>query len=269
MLDPKQRFSQRVENYVKYRPGYPAALIQLLVAECDLTPQSIIADIGSGTGLLARLFLANGNPVFGVEPNPEMRDAGEAFLRTYPHFTSIAASAEATTLPAASVDFITAGQAFHWFESQAALAEFKRILRPHGWVVLVWNERQAGGDDTPFLVAYEQLLQTYGTDYINVDHRRFGPDELSRLFGAEPRRATFANRQDFDFEGVKGRLLSSSYAPLPGHPHFAPMLAELGAIFDAYQQEGQVAFLYTTEVYLWPSGARAPMNRAPSLHGLP
>lgn len=252
MLDPKQRFSQRVENYVKYRPGYPAAIIQWLAIKCNLTAQSVIADIGSGTGLLAHLFLENGNPVFGVEPNREMREAGEAFLRSFARFTSVAAAAEATTLPAASVDFVTAGQAFHWFEPQAAVAEFRRILRPHGWVVLVWNERQAGGKDTPFLVAYEQLLQTYGTDYATVDHRRFGPDELSRLFGADPQRATFDNRQDFDFEGVKGRLLSSSYAPLAGHPHFEPMLAGLAAIFDAHQENGRVAFLYTTEVYLWP-----------------
>lgn len=253
MLDPKQRFSQRVENYVKYRPGYPEAIVHLLTAECGLTPQSVVADIGSGTGLLARLFLDNGNPVFGVEPNQEMREVGDAFLAGYARFTSIAATAEATTLPAVSVDFVTVGQAFHWFDAHAALAEFRRILRPRGWVALVWNERQAGGDDMPFLVAYERLLQTYGTDYTSVDHRRFGLEELSHLFGAAPRRATFDYRQNFDFEGVRGRLLSSSYAPLAGHPHFVPMLAELRAIFDAYQQGGQVAFPYNTEVYLWSS----------------
>ncbi len=254
MQDPKQRFSQRVENYVKYRPGYPAAILPLLASECGLTPQSIIADIGSGTGLLARLFLENGNTVFGVEPNPEMRAAGEAFLAAYPRFVSVAAAAEATTLPEASVDFVTAGQAFHWFDAPAALAEFRRILRPQGWVILVWNERLSD-DSVPFLAAYERLLRTYGTDYTAVDHRRYGPAELTRFFGAAPRRATFANRQDFDFVGLRGRLLSSSYVPLPGHPRYEPMLAELEAIFDTYQENGRVTFLYTTEVLIWAISA--------------
>src|SRR5438876_6048912 len=139
MPDPTQRFSNRVENYVRYRPGYPKEVLTLLKAECGLKADSIIADIGSGTGILAELFLASGNRVFGVEPNREMREAGERLLQAYPRFTSIAGTAEATTLPNQSVDFITAGQAFHWFDRAQCLREFERILRPGGWVVLVWN----------------------------------------------------------------------------------------------------------------------------------
>ena len=247
MVNPTERFSNRVENYLKYRPGYPPAIIELLAAECQLTPASVIADIGSGTGLLAQLFLANGNPVFGIEPNQEMRSAAEALLKAYPNFTSVAATAEATTLPDRSVDFVTAGQSFHWFKTEQAYAEFVRILKAGGWVMLVWNERQL--DTTPFLRAYEQLLQHYATDYENVRHENVGDDKLKRFFGETLREKIFANSQNFDFEGVKGRLLSSSYAPLAGQPNHEAMLDELKAIFEAYQVGGRIEFKYSTHLY--------------------
>ncbi len=248
MLDSTQRFSSRVENYVKYRPSYPAAILDLLRAECGLTPDSVIADIGSGTGLLARLFLENGYRVFGVEPNLEMREAGERLLAHYPHFTSVAATAEETTLPDHSVDFVTAGQAFHWFDRARAPVEFVRILRPHGHVVLVWNERRI--TTVPFQIAYEQLLRTYGTDYAEVSQHSLGLDDFRRIFQNDSFQVrTFDNVQVFDFEGLQGRLLSASYAPEAGHPNHAPMLRELRAIFDAYQVDGKVTFEYGTEVY--------------------
>lgn len=208
----------------------------------------MIADIGSGTGILTELFLQNGNPVLAVEPNPEMRRAGERLLQHYPHVHSIQGTAEATTLTEASVDVVTAGQAFHWFDHQKAKAEFLRILRPKGWVVLVWNERQT--ITTPFLVAYEQLLQAYATDYEEVNHTHINRSVVSNFF--EPRdftEKTFANRQDFDFEGVKGRLLSSSYTPEKGHPNHEPMLAELSKIFQTHHVNGQVGFEYRTVMY--------------------
>src|SRR6266581_6258084 len=135
MNDPTQRFSNRVENYLRYRPRYPAEILEVLRAECGLQATSLIADVGSGTGFLAELFLSNGNQVFGIEPNPEMREAGEQLLRSYPKFTAVAATAEITTLPEASVDFVTAGQAFHWFDRERCRDEFRRILRPASWVV--------------------------------------------------------------------------------------------------------------------------------------
>src|SRR5213595_654680 len=133
MSDPTKRFSNRVENYIKYRPGYPDAVIDLLTEECRLTQQSIIADIGSGTGILSELFLKNGNSVFAIEPNAAMRRTAEDLLRKHPKFTSIDAAAEATTLDIASVDFVTAAQAFHWFDRKNARKEFARILKPEGW----------------------------------------------------------------------------------------------------------------------------------------
>lgn len=245
-LNPKQRFSNRVENYVRYRPGYPAEIIALLRGECGLTKDSVIADIGSGTGKLAEIFLNAGCQVFGVEPNKEMREAGERM--NHPDFTSINASAEETTLPARSVDFVTAGQAFHWFDRDRCRHEFQRILKPDGWLVIIWNDRR--DDTTAFLVAYELLLEKFGTDYAQAHHRRADKPEVIRaFFGIEPRFKNFHNIQHFDFEGLKGRLLSSSYAPVSGQPKYEEMLVELKRIFDRHQQNGMVAFEYDTHVY--------------------
>jgi SAM-dependent methyltransferase len=169
-------------------------------------------------------------------------------LKSYPRFHSIAAQAEATGLPDHSVDFITAGQAFHWFDREKARAEFARILKPRGWVALIWNERIT--TTTPFLVAFEQLLKDYSTDYEQVDHRRIDDDVIRDFFGSDQfRLKQFNNIQVFDYGGVKGRLLSSSYAPEEGHPNFEPMLAELEGIFQAYQNEGRVIFEYVTQMY--------------------
>ena len=248
MLDPTERFSSRVENYVKYRPGYPKAILALLRRDCGLTPGSVVADIGSGTGLSSKLFLPNGNRVYGVEPNPEMRAAGERQLAKHTRFVSVAAAAEATTLPDAGADFVVAGQAFHWFDIPGTRAEFTRILKPDGWVVLMWNERHVS--DTIFLRNFERILKTYCPEYAEVDHRRVDARTLHKFFGRQGFQfAHFDNAQQFDFEGLQGRLLSSSYAPEPGHPNHAPMLAELRRVFDAYQSRGQIAFLYDTKVY--------------------
>ncbi len=246
-MNPTQRFSDRVENYIRYRPGYPPAILDTLRAECHLTPASIIADVGSGTGILAELFLRNGNTVYGIEPNAPMREAGERLLVSYPNFHSIPAQAEATTLPDNSVDFVTAGQAFHWFDRERCLQEFKRILQPGGWVVLVWNERLT--DVSPFARDYEQMLHTHGTDYAQVNHVQISDEGLEEFYKCDFSRRTFDNVQVFDFEGLRGRLLSSSYAPTAGQPGHTPMLEALRVLFDSHQQSGKVAFDYATNLY--------------------
>jgi SAM-dependent methyltransferase len=241
------RFSDRVENYVRYRPGYPPEILPVLSAECGLTRDHVIADIASGTGIWTRSLLENGNPVYAVEPNVDMRQAGERLLADFRRFTSVAGSAEATTLPDASVDFVTAAQAAHWFDRPRTRREFLRILKPQGWLVLLWNERLT--NSTPFLRAYEQLLLDYGTDYADVRHERT-TDAVNEFFDPAPyRERTFPMRQEFDYAGLEGRLLSSSYAPGPEHPKHAPMLQELKTIFNAHVAGGQVAFDYTTRVY--------------------
>src|SRR5579863_7022030 len=245
--DATQRFSSRVENYVRYRPGYPPAVLELLKNECGLTPDSLIADIASGTGVFTRMLLKNGNRVFGVEPNDEMRRAGERLLENYARFTSIAGTAEATTLPDRSVDIVTAAQAAHWFDREKARREFLRILKPGGWTVLVWNERCT--DATPFLRDYEQLLLTYGTDYQEVRHERT-TDEIASFFAPSPfQSAVLEMRQNCDYDALEGRLLSSSYIPSSDHPAYQPMLQHLRRIFDAHQMNGQVVLAYATRVY--------------------
>ncbi|HEV2436070.1 MAG TPA: class I SAM-dependent methyltransferase [Verrucomicrobiae bacterium] len=247
MIDSTQRFSSRVENYIKYRPGYPADVLELLRQKCGLTGNSVVADIGSGTGILTELCLRNGNPVFGVEPNRDMREAAERLLVKYANFTSVAGTAEATTLQDRSVDFITASQAFHWFDREQARREFLRILKPGGWAVLIWNERIMA---SPFAKAYEHLLRTYGTDYEEVNHKHTDAKMIGPFFGVNGcEQAGFPNRQIFDREGLKGRLLSSSYAPEPGHPGHVPMLEALNALFSEYQTDGNVVFEYDTLVY--------------------
>jgi len=248
MIDPTLRFASRVENYIKFRPGYPTGILETFAKECGLTPKSVVADIGSGTGILSELFLQNGNRVFGVEPNREMREAGEQLLGKYSDFTSINGTAEETALADCSVDFVVAGQAFHWFDREPTRKEFARILKPNGWVGLVWNERLT--DTSPFLRAYENLLQQYGVDYAAVDHRNIDADAIKTFFAPQPfTLKTFENRQVFDYAGLKGRLLSSSYTPEPGHPNHQPMLDALRAIFDKHQIYGKVSFDYVTLLY--------------------
>ena len=246
--DAKQRFSNRAEDYAKYRPGYPRQILGLMTRWCHFSAEDAIADIGSGTGLLSQLFLENGNRVLGVEPNAEMREAGEEFLRRYPKFTSVAGSAEATTLPDDEVDFVTAGQAFHWFDVEPTRREFQRILKTGGRVVIIWNERLL--DTTPFLRDYEALLHQYGTDYARVNESYPRNEQMLAFFARnEFTSHTLPNFQEFDFEGLSGRLRSSSYAPTPDNLRFKPMMEKLRGIFDAHQVNGKVRMEYSTRVY--------------------
>jgi len=242
-----QRFSSRVDNYVLYRPGYPPEVLETLQRDCGLTSSSVVADVGSGTGLLTKVFLDNGNSVFAVEPNQDMREAGERSLGGYPRFTSVDGTAEATTLPSHTVDLVTAGQAAHWFDLAQARAEFARILKPNGWAVLVWNERKTAS--TPFLVEYENLLVACGTDYSQVRHERTTERIGSFFDPASYQSKTFQYRQTFDYASLQGRLLSSSYTPLPSDSRYAPMLSELRRLFDTHQSGGHIAFEYETRMY--------------------
>ncbi len=250
MTDSTRRFSNRVDDYVRYRPSYPPEIVDLLAEQCGLTPDWTIADIGSGPGNLTRLFLDHGNAVVGVEPNREMREAGERLLTGYPRFTSVDGTAEATGLAAASVDLVTAGQAFHWFDAERARQEFIRVLRPPRWVALIWNERRVGS--APFLADYEALLLRFGTDYSAVRHQDTAGDaHIATFFGPGGYRlTTLDNRQAFDLAALRGRVRSSSYAPLPGQPGFAELDAGLGTIFAEHQRDGLISFDYDTRLYL-------------------
>jgi SAM-dependent methyltransferase len=247
VLDPTKRFSKRVENYLKYRPGYPQEIIPLLERECGLTAESVVADLGSGTGLLTELFLKHGNRVYGVEPNLEMRRAGERVLEKYPNFTSIDARAEETTLPDHSIDLVVAGQAFHWFDRAAAKAEFKRILRAGAWVTLIWNGFRL--ETSELVRGYQQIVLRHGTDYKEVKREIDGMEVASFFPPGRCHKACFSFKQVFDFEGLKGRLMSASYAPQPADSSFEPMMKDLRDLFESTATNGTVDFDYETEVY--------------------
>lgn len=246
--NPTQRFSNRVENYIKYRPHYPQALWEFFRNTLHLIERSVITEVGSGTGILTDPLLQAGATVYAIEPNREMREAAERLLSDRTGFISIDGTAEHTNLSDKSVDMVVAAQAFHWFDREPTKAEFRRIIRPGGLVVLIWNDRRT--DTTPFLREYEGLLLELATDYKEVNHKNIDDAALQEFFApASYSTAAFDNVQYFDYEGLAGRLLSSSYAPLPGHPNYELMMTNLQDIFNRYAHAGRVAFEYDTRVY--------------------
>jgi SAM-dependent methyltransferase len=247
MSAPTERFSSRAEHYARYRPTYPAGAIALLRERCGLKAGAAVADLGSGTGILTELLLESGAEVFAVEPNGPMRAAAEAQLRRYPNFHSIAGSAEATTLAPSSVDLLVAGQAFHWFDPQRARTEALRVLRPNASAALLWNERPK--EATPFLADYEALLLRHAAEYARITASRADPATMRLFLGEAMELATFPNEQVLDFEGLRGRLMSSSYAPEPGHPRYEPMMAGLREVFARHQREGRIVMPYSTLLY--------------------
>ena len=248
MTDPTARFTARVADYAAYRPSYPPEVIGVLAREGVLRPSDVVADVGSGTGILTALLLANGNTVHAVEPNAAMASEATARLSGNPRFHAVAGRAEATGLPDASCDVVTAAQAFHWFDIDPTRRELQRILRPGGAVVLVWNVRRI--DSTPFLREYEELLLRFAIDYKKISAGWADEQAIGRFFAPLPFEVRgLEYRQAFGFDGLRGRLLSSSYAPPAGHPQHEPMLAELRRLFDRHQRDGQVAFDYDTHVY--------------------
>ena len=247
MSNTVTRFSNRVANYVKYRPGYPSETLELFKSEMGLTRDSILADVGSGTGLSAKLFLENGNTVYGVEPNAAMREAAEEYLKEFSNFISHDGSAEETKLEADSVDFVIAAQAFHWFDPESTRTEFQRILRPGGYIALLWNERQL--DTTEFLREYEKLLLEYATDYEKVRHENIDQEKLGDFFETGYEQATFANEQSFDLDGLRGRVLSSSYMPAEDHPSFPALEKELRGLFAKHSENDRIKVFYDTNIY--------------------
>jgi ubiquinone/menaquinone biosynthesis C-methylase UbiE len=246
-MNTVERFSDRVENYVKYRPDYPPQVLELFRSEMDLHENSIVADIGAGTGISSKIFLENGNTVFGVEPNRAMRAAATEFLKDYTNFRIVDGTAENTNLPDDSIDFVVAAQAFHWFDTGATLPEFTRILRDKGFIALIWNERQL--DTTEFLREYEKLLIEFGNDYESVRHDNLDEKIFADFFQKEFRRKTFQNAQIEGLEGLKGRIQSSSYMPSETDDRFAPMNREIERIFAKHAENGKIQILYSTNVF--------------------
>ena len=247
-LPSTARFSDRVDDYVRYRPDYPAALLDWLQREQGVDSSWRVADIGAGTGISSKLFLDAGYRVTAVEPNAPMRAAAERWLKAYAGFDAVDGGADATGLPDASVDLVTVAQAFHWFDEDAARREFARILRPRGLAAIWWNSRRLNG--TRFLEGYEALLLAYGTDYTSVAERYADDARMRAWFGTGFRgSARFEHAQQLDFEALRGRLMSSSYAPKAGDPRHEPMLRALRELFDSCAENGTVSFDYDTRIF--------------------
>jgi SAM-dependent methyltransferase len=250
MLDSRERFSERVEDYVRFRPGYPPELVSALLQDLG-DPWSLhAADIGSGTGIFTRLLLERGVAVIAVEPNAGMRRAAEDALQSCEKFTSIAGSAEDSGLADASLDLLTAAQAFHWFRNSRAHAEFARILRPGGRLALIWNRRRVA---EPFQRAYEALLREFAPEYTEVNHLALGDDEIGAFF--EPGKmtlSTFDNRQQLDFQSLLGRLRSSSYCPAEKSGAYRELKSALEKLFARHAVDGRVRFVYDSHLYRGP-----------------
>ena len=246
MKDTTKRFSDRVENYIKYRPTYPKELIDYLFEVVEFKEDSTVADIGSGTGIFTKLLIDKVETIYAVEPNNEMRTAAIRLLGKFSNCFSIHGTAEETTLENNSIDFITSAQAFHWFNIPKAKLEFNRILKPGGKLILIWNSRI---NNTEFLKVYEEALKTYATDYNEVNHQNLNDNDFQKCFSSNYTKAVFDNYQEFNFEGVMGRLLSSSYAPEEGTENFLELEKVLFKAFENFSIENTVRFNYKTEVY--------------------
>lgn len=246
MTDNTQRFSERVADYIKYRPHYPERLVQILEETIKLDPAKIIADIGAGTGISSLPFLQKGYMVMGVEPNKEMREAAEQSLSHFSNFKSVDGTAEKTNLQDNSVDLIFCGQAFHWFNQQKSKLEFNRILRQGGNIVLVWNERSI---KSALQQAYEQILNDHIEEYKAVHHRNIDEKLIAAFFAPKALHCiSLPNNQILDFTGLVGRLRSSSYCPKTG-PQYDALMKAIKLLFDKYQNDGTIAFEYETKVY--------------------
>lgn len=247
-IDPLTRFSDRAENYARHRPGYPAALYAYLRREAALPPGAPIADVGSGTGLLSKLFLEQGHPVIGIEPNQAMRLAGERYLAGFSGFRSLDGRAEALPLEDASVDLLVAGQAFHWFDATPFRREAQRVLRPDGHAALIWNRRDT---EDPFVKDYNQLLEELAVDYRNADPE-YRLEGLAQFLGPEAKSVTFPNPLSYNLPALRGLALSQSYVPLPDHPNHAPFFERLEAIFYAHHRAGAVTLPLVTHLHHAP-----------------
>lgn len=246
-MDSTKRFSNRVEDYVKYRPHYPREIIGFLEEEYDLDNTKLIADIGAGTGISSIPFLQAGYNVKAVEPNKEMLGKAIEVLGNFPAFTPVEGTAENTGLPKHSVDAIIAGQAFHWFNREKCKTEFRRILKKKGVLVLIWNERLI---ETPFEKEYDALILRHAIDYVKVDHRNIQDQDIALFFDPAPMKLTlFPNKQVFDYDGLKGRLLSSSYMPAKDDAGHDQMLEDLERLFERYKENELIVINYATKVY--------------------
>ena len=240
MNENKEKFSGRVKEYAQYRARYSAQIIATLETQCGLRKEDVIADIGAGTGMLAELFLEHGNSVIAVEPNAEMLAECAAMQERYPALRTVRAAAEETTLADASVDFVVVGRAFHWFDAERARAEFTRVLRPGGWLVLASVGRRRE-DTTAVGQAYREVLQRITPEYGEIIKRFDIYDNAEQFFaGSAVLRECFESEELMTLEMLIGQTQSISFAPLEGQPGHAAMVEMLTEFFAQYAVDGVV-----------------------------
>jgi len=245
--DFTRRFTGRAFFYSTSRPSYPGRILDILRTEIGFDQTYVVADIGSGTGLLSELFLTNGNRVPGVEPNDDMRNFAENILVKFPRFLSVRGTAEHTSLEGASIDLVSVGQALHWFDCEVSSREFARILKTNGHVCIVYNDRN---NQDPFMREYDQIVSRYARDRANVPN--IDDAYLSGFFRkGKYSKFSLPNEQLLDFEGLLGRMTSASYMPNPSdEEQFALLRKDVARIFKTYEKRGKVRMLYDTAVFL-------------------
>lgn len=246
MSDNTKRFSDRVTDYIKYRPNYPKEIVDILEQVMKLNKTKKIADIGSGTGISSIPFLKRNYTVIGVEPNREMKAAAEQILSDFKNFKSVEGTAENTNIAGKSVDLIFSGQAFHWFDMEKSKIEFNRILKDNGNLVLVWNSRSS---KSSFQKEYEKALFDNIEEYKLVNHRNINESEISNFFFPKTmNKICLDNKQILDLQGLKGRLLSSSYCPKSGE-YYNKLMKKIEQIFEKYQVNNEIEFEYETQIF--------------------
>jgi ubiquinone/menaquinone biosynthesis C-methylase UbiE len=246
MKDNTKRFSDRVDNYQRFRPSYKDETIDYIFDNFGLSKKSVLADIGSGTGIFTEKILQKCKKVYAVEPNTEMRTAAEKRLSINKSFQSINGTSENTTLDNESIDAITVAQAFHWFNIEDTKKEFKRILKKDTFVFLIWNNRVT---NTPFLKEYEEILVNKIPEYTEVNHNNITEDIIKTFLIRDYSKVIFRNNQIFDLEGVFGRLSSSSYTPKQDTKEYEIIKEAIINAFNKYSTDGVISFNYNTEIY--------------------
>ena len=243
-----ERFSDRVANYIKYRPSYPQVVVDTIISECHPGKMHTVADIGSGTGIFSKLLLERDFNVIGVEPNESMRKTAEHQLSDYENFSSVDGQSECTNIANSSIDLITAAQAFHWFDGEKTKQEFSRILKPGGYLALIWNQRKV---DQPFQKEYDSILRKYATDYNSVNHMNISDEDIAGFFyPGKVATFDFKNSQQLDLIGFLGRMQSSSYTPKVNTREHETLMKVAEDLFRRYAGNGTITFEYDTRLYL-------------------
>lgn len=246
----EDKFNGMGKVYSKYRPSYPLNFVDYLFTDVGMSQSSIIADVGSGTGILTRQLLEKGSNVYGIEPNADMRVIAETNLNNFPGFTSVSGSAENTTIDDNSVDYITVAQAFHWFDREKFKKECQRILKPEGKVILVWNTRD---NENELVIENYEVNRKYCPNFKGFSDGMYGKtnnDDFSDFFNGEYETKVFLNNLIFDMDGFIGRNLSASYALKSNDAQYNDYVNELKKIYEKYSNNGQLIMPNLTRSYV-------------------